>query len=75
MTHLSRAKTKTAMKKRFKEGKPIFLSDPAIINPISGNLTDIMKEREEITICGPYPLRKWYSRVTKHPKTGKIVIH
>ncbi len=63
-----------ATKKAFREAvainpDAIWLDDPAVINPISGSVEEILKQADEICVTN-HPKRSWYARVYK--RGGRI---
>ena len=71
MTHIcSQFKTKKALKEAVKAGERVYLADPAIINPSSGYIEDILKDQPEIT-CTNHPKRSWFARIYRGKK-GEI---
>lgn len=73
MTHITSHPTKKSFREAIATNPAkVYLSDPAIINPISGRLDHILAERSPVYVTN-HPKRSWYAQVSLKPD-GKIEV-
>jgi hypothetical protein len=75
MTHIASHKTKKAFKEAVTlsqerdetgqaKGRPVYLDDPSIFNPVSGSVFEIMQKVHHITVTN-HPKRSWFASITR----------
>lgn len=74
MTHIVPAdiKTKRALRDAINRGANVWLFDPAIVNPMSGDYRTILAARGEV-VCTNHPKRSWFARITTNT-SGKVIV-
>lgn len=79
MTHIApaRFKTKKALKEAIESGASVFLNDPSVFDPVSGQYDHILETMEargrSSFVVTNHPKRSWFAEVTRN-RDGKIVV-
>lgn len=71
--HIADYPTKKAFKRAVESHGSVYLSDPAVVNPCSGYVSKVLKELSSVTVTN-HPKRSWYASISRHSKTGKIIV-
>ena len=77
MTHIARYPTKKAFKDAIeKDPTKVVISDPAVVNPVSGRVSVVLatlEARNDTLVVTNHPQRSWYATV-KIGYNGKIIV-